>query len=267
MAMRVAQLGVSLAMLLACAGACAQQAPTGTTPPRRPAAATSQTTTKIGDSVQTEAPTLPQVPGQELDRAVAIVNGELILDSDVDQERRFQALLPYGESGREFTRERAVERLINRSLILQQARQQPDDSVADSDVTKDIADLRKTIPGCKVVDCQSDAEWKKFLQSKGFSEEGFFKLWKQRMQVLAFIQERFQLGIKITPEQVKSYYETKMLPVYAEKGVKAPPLEAISSRIQDVLLQQQVSGLLNDWLNSLRSQGSIVVLHPGEGAP
>jgi len=32
-------------------------------------------------------------------------------------------------------------------------------------------------------------------------------------------------------------------------------------------LQQRVSSLLNDWLKSLRAQGSVVVLHPGEGAP
>jgi len=44
-------------------------------------------------------------------------------------------------------------------------------------------------------------------------------------------------------------------------------MASISSRIQEVLLQQQVSSLLNDWLKSLRAQGSVVVLHPGEGAP
>jgi len=263
MTMRKAQLEVSLAMLLACAGACAQQQ-NGS----EPQPAKSQTQTKIGPSVQTVAPKLPTVQGgQQLDRVVAIVNGDLILDSDVDQERRFQDLLPYGESGKEFTREKAIERLINRTLILQQAKQQPEDDIADDDVTTDIGDLKKQIADCEKTDCESDAGWRKFLASQGFTEEEFFKLWKQRMEVLAFIEERFQVGIKITPEQVKAYYETTMLPVYAKKGVKAPPIESISTRIQELLLQMQVSGLLNDWLNSLRSQGSIVVLHPGEGAP
>jgi len=58
-----------------------------------------------------------------------------------------------------------------------------------------------------------------------------------------------------------------MLPLYAAQHVAAPPLESISSRIQEVLLQQQVSKLLDDWLKSLRAQGSVVVMHPGEGAP
>src|ERR1700761_978325 len=39
-------------------------------------------------------PTLPGMPaaqGEEVDRVVAIVNGQLILDSDVDRERRVSA--------------------------------------------------------------------------------------------------------------------------------------------------------------------------------
>jgi hypothetical protein len=58
-----------------------------------------------------------------------------------------------------------------------------------------------------------------------------------------------------------------MLPEYAKQGTKAPPIDTVSSRIQEVLLEQRVSGLLADWLNSLRAQGSIVVLHTGEEAP
>src|ERR1700750_75371 len=54
-----------------------------------------------------------------LDRVVAVVNGDVILESDVDEERRFEEIQPY-RSANNFTRERAIERLINRLLILQQ---------------------------------------------------------------------------------------------------------------------------------------------------
>src|SRR5581483_4746918 len=38
---------------------------------------------------------MPNVPGTELDRVVAIVNDDLILDSDVNEELRLQAFDPY----------------------------------------------------------------------------------------------------------------------------------------------------------------------------
>jgi hypothetical protein len=214
-----------------------------------------------------QLPAMPQEGGAEVDRVVAVVNGELILDSDVDQERRFAALLPYGEAGGEYTRDKAVERLINRKLILQQSRLQPDDAVTTEDAEQDLNKLRKEIPDCKQYHCESKAGWDKYLASEGFTEASLTALWQQRMEVLAFIERRFRMGVKITPEQIDAYYTKTLLPLYAAQHAKAPPVDAISQRIQEVLLQQQVSSLLSDWLLSLRAQGSVVLLHPGEEAP
>jgi hypothetical protein len=215
-------------------------------------------------------PKLPQMPvpaGAPVDTIVAIVNGELILDSDIDQERRFAALLPYGEASGTPTRARALERLINRDLILQQTRLQPLDSITEQDAAKDLDSLRKAIPTCKEFHCETKAGWDKFLASQGFTEATLTGLWQQRMVVLQFIEQRFRMGIKITDAEIKDYYTKDLLPQYAKLNAPPPPLTAISNRIQEILLQQQVSNLLKDWLQSLRAQGSVVILHPGEEAP
>ena len=217
--------------------------------------------------VPTALPRLPAVQGTSIDRVVAIVNGDLILDSDVDQERRFAGLLPYGEAAGPYSRGAALERLINRELILQQARLQPGEEITLAAAAKDLDSLRKTIPACKEYHCESQAGWDRFLTTEGFTEQSLTGLWRERMEVLAFIELRFRMGIKISQPEIQAYYEKTMLPQYAERHAKAPPVDAISSRIQEVLLQQQVSSLLRDWLNSLRAQGNVVVLHPGEQAP
>jgi hypothetical protein len=219
-------------------------------------------------------PVLPGMagsPGTELDRVVAIVNGELILDSDVDQDLRLDELEPYGASsegqGKGALRSRAIERLINRDLILQQAKLQPGYDIGDAAVTQELDGLRKNIPACKLEHCETQAGWDRLLAANGFTEAQLRERWRQRMEVLAFIEQRFRLGIKISPEEIEAYYTKTLLPQYAERHVAAPPVEAISDRIQEVLLQQRVSSLLNEWLQSLRAQGSIVLLHPGEDAP
>lgn len=212
-------------------------------------------------------PGMPAVQGTLVDRIVAIVNGELILDSDVDQERRFAALLPYGEASGAYDRDAAVARLINRELILQQSRLQPGDEISMAAAAKDLDVLRKSLPSCKEYHCETQAGWDRFLATEGFTEQSLTKLWRDRMEVLAFIELRFRMGVKITPKEIETYYEETMLPQYAAQHVAPPPVKAIASRIQEVLLQQQVSSLLSDWLESLRAQGSVVVLQPGEGAP
>jgi peptidyl-prolyl cis-trans isomerase SurA len=247
-------------------------APSAAVPPM-PAAAPSATQSEAPTAAaptKIVLPTLPRSPvvqGAEIDRVVAIVNNDLILDSDVDQERRFAALLPYGEASGPYTRDAAIERLINRELILQQARLQPGDEITLDAAEKDLNSLRSSIPQCKEYHCETTEGWDRFLATEGFTEKSLGNLWRQRMVVLAFIEQRFRMGVKISPEEIQTYYEKTMLPQYAAQHATAPPIDAISSRIQEVLLQKQVSSLLSDWLNSLRAQGNVVVLHPGEEAP
>jgi peptidyl-prolyl cis-trans isomerase SurA len=210
---------------------------------------------------------MPTPSGTQLDRVVAIVNGDLILDSDVDEERRLRSFEPYRNPGAAFDRAEAIERLINRDLILQQAKLQPEDQVSDADVKQQLDALRKAIPACAKYNCATQAGWEKFLADNGFSEAAFNKRWKQRMEVLQFIEDRFRMGIKITPADVRHYYTETLVPEYRKQDVVPPKLDEIAGRIQEVLLQDQISGLLSDWLKSLREQGSIAVLHAGEEAP
>jgi peptidyl-prolyl cis-trans isomerase SurA len=204
--------------------------------------------------------------GTTLDRLVAVVNGDTILESDVDEERRFEEIQPY-RAAADATREKIIERLVDRELILQQAKLEPEDAVSDKDLDAQLATLRKDIPACKQFKCETDDGWKNYLASHGFTREEFRARWRERMQLLKFIEIRFRNGIKISDDQITKYYEKSMLPEYAARKVTPPPLETIKKRIEEVLLQQQVGALLEDWLKSLKAQGSVRTIAPGEVAP
>jgi peptidyl-prolyl cis-trans isomerase SurA len=224
----------------------------GQVPPTQTGAATT------GDAVP--------AAGVELDRLVAVVNGDVILESDVDEERRFEEIQPY-RAAEDSTREKIIERLVDRALILQQAALQPEDAVSNQDLDAQMVTLRRDIPACKQYHCETDEGWKNFLASHGFTVEEFRLRWLQRMQLLKFIGLRFRNGISISDAQIKTYYEKTMLPVYAKRKVTAPKLDVVSKRIEEVLLQQEVGALLEDWLKSLRAQGSVRIMTPGEVAP
>jgi parvulin-like peptidyl-prolyl isomerase len=204
--------------------------------------------------------------GVVMDRLVAVVNGDVILESDIDEERRFEEVQPY-RAATTYTRERIIERLIDRRLILQQAALEPEDAIADKDLEAQIATLRKDIPACKQYHCETDEGWKKYLGDHGFTEEEFRARWKLRMELLKFIEVRFRNGIRITDAEIKTYYEKTMLPEYVKRNVTPPKLDKIQTRIEEVLLQQEVGALLQDWLKSLRAQGSVRIIVPGEVTP
>ena len=157
--------------------------------------------------------------------------------------------------------------MVDRDLILQQAALQPEDAVPDQDVDAQLATLRKDIPACKQYHCETEDGWKKFLGDHGFTEQEFRARWLQRMQLLKFIEVRFRNGVKIKDDEIRAYYEKTMLPEYSKRKVPPPPLDTVNRRIEEVLLQQEVSALLNDWLKSLRAQGSVRTVMPGEVAP
>lgn len=212
--------------------------------------------------------TLPgAAQGTVLDRVVAVVNGDLILESDVDEERRFEEIQPYRTADENASREHTIGRLIDRMLILQQAEIEPETAVSDKELDAQLATLRKDIPACKQYHCETDAGWAKYIGDHGFTVEEFRARWRQRMELLKFIEVRFRNGIQISDDDIKNYYEKTMLPEYAKRHVTPPKLETISPRIEEVLLQQQVGNLLNDWLKSLRAQGRVRIMRPGEVAP
>ena len=197
-----------------------------------------------------------------LDSVVAVVNHQVILASDLDLEMRIVHLLPAGNRG-DFTRQRAIERLTTRALIEQQIVQEDPQGldVSPKDLDEALTELRQSSPACKRRDCASPEGWTAYLATLGLTTGEVREYWQHRMAVLRFIELRFRSGIRITPEEIQKYYRETLLPQYA-RPEDAPPIERISPRIQEILLQQQVNELLSQWLKSLQDQGQVEILDP-----
>ena len=229
-------------------------------------AATSNATVSNATALDSMEPPIAPATGTLVDQVIGVVNGDLVLESDVEEERRFEAFEPFSSPGG-FSRERSIARLVDRTLILQQAKLQPEQLVTLAEAKKQLQSLRKDLPACKQYHCETDTGWEKFVHDQGFTMNELAERWQQRMEILRFIEMRFRAGIDITPEEIKAYYEKTMLPEYARVGASAPKLEVLSDRIQEVLLEQRVSSLLSDWLQSLKAQGNVRMMRPGEVEP
>jgi peptidyl-prolyl cis-trans isomerase SurA len=199
-----------------------------------------------------------------LDHVVALINGDVLLESDVDEELHFAALEPFQANTGDDTRQSAMSRLINRDLIVQQMKEQQQVSVniSDADVEKSLAELRGHLPACARYDCTTTNGWNSFLAENDLTNQEVEEHWKQRLAILQFIDQRFRSGIRISHESIDDYYAKSVVPAFEKQHEHAPPLNDVSARIQEVLLQQQVNGLLRDWLRSLRDEGSVQILDP-----
>lgn len=198
--------------------------------------------------------------GRELDSAVAVVNNQVILASDVDLEMRIYRLLPIGKAD-DYTPAKALERLTTRALIEQQIVQEDPHGleIPAKDLEDSLAELRQSLPPCRITDCRNSNVWSTYLATLGLTPARVEEYWRSRMAVLRFIEMRFRSGIQVSPEEIQSYYRETLVPKYLHRE-DAPPLASLSNRIQEILLQQKVNVLLNDWLKSLQDQGQVEIL-------
>jgi len=213
----------------------------------------------------------PDASGQAvvLDHVIGVINGDVLLESDVQSEMRFAALQPYSNPARETARMVAAERLVNRTLILQQM-DDPQQQLklpppTDEQVQARITELRKAIPECKRYKCETTEGWHDFLEVHGFTEQQVEDRWRQRLRILQFTEARFRSGIRVPRAEIEAYYRDDLLPQFAKEKVTPPPLETIESRIEEILLQQKVNVMLQDWVKSLRDQGNVLILDPSYG--
>jgi hypothetical protein len=212
----------------------------------------------------------PQSTGEKpivLDRVIALVNGDVLLESDAREEMRIAVLQPISVPPSQNTEVNAVQRLIRRALILQQMRAQQtiNYSVSDDEVKKSLAELRAQIPVCRQIGCSTEEGWQAFLKAAGLTEADAERRWKQRLEILKFINIRFGAGIRISRQDIQKYYQATVVPAFEKLKEKPPTLESVTPRIQEILLQQQVNAMLRDWLQSLRDQGTVQILDPRYG--
>ena len=226
------------------------------------------TATKANDDAKAAARNAnapaPEGAPRVLDSVVAIVNGDVLLESDVEQEQRLEGLQlqPAGEN----TLVNAAQHLVTRTLIEQRMKAQGDPTKAsDEQVTKTIADLRKQLPGCAPAHCETEAGWQKFLAARGLSAEEVNQSWRERLTILAYVDERFRAGIRVSHADIENYYQQQLVPQFTAKHQTAPPLKQLQTRIQEVLLQEQVTKQMDDWEQTLRQEGSVQILVPAYG--
>ena len=198
-----------------------------------------------------------------LDRVIAVVNRQVVLQSDLEDEIQLSVLDPTASAAAKDTRQQALDRLISRTLIQQQIQQEniPAAEPSPSQIATRMKEIRTDLPACVRANCSSDAGWNAFLAKHELSPARVEAYLRNRLEILSFIELRFRQGIRITPEEIESYYRETLVPQYPS-GQSPPPLQQVSARIEEILLQERVNSLFDTWLANLRTQGQIQVLDP-----
>ncbi len=204
-----------------------------------------------------------------VDRMVAVVNKQVILESELDQAWRVELLvqgkpLP-GEKPGPQEAQALLDRLIDRSLLEQQIAQSSPESLdpKPEEVAQRVQEVRRQYPAAA-----SDDDWNAVLKSYGLEQQDVERHFISEFRVLRFIDLRFRGLVRVDKSEISTYYLETLLPQLHRQGSPVPPLVEVSGKIENVLVEQHMDEMLNDWLQTLRTQAHIEKLEPfGEAAP
>jgi hypothetical protein len=202
---------------------------------------------------------LPARAGDVLDRIVATVNRQIILQSEWQDAIRCEAFV----GGRSLDqvqaadRKAALDRLIDQELLREQMRSSGFPHASSEEVAKRMQEIRKQYAGA-----ESEAGWQAALVRYGLTENELKQRLALQVDLLRLVDARLRPNVVIDSKSIESYYNRELLPQLQQSGAGQVPLAEVTPKIKELLTQQKMNQLLVAWLQDLRS-GSQIRMEPG----
>ena len=199
--------------------------------------------------------TPPVRAGEVLDRMVATVNGHAILQSDWNDEVRYECFM----SGRPMAdlttedRRAAFERLIDQELLREQMGSTDFKPAGSEEIAKQMEELKK-----KYAQEHAGQTWDTALLSYGTTDAQIADHVALELNALRLVDSRLRPSIQVDNAAIENYYKTELLPKVDAR--QRPSLQEATPTIRELLVEQQMNQALSSWLESMRSQAQIRML-------
>jgi hypothetical protein len=190
------------------------------------------------------APPAPAADPTLRDRIVAVVDGDPILQSDLERAQALGTAAPPAGSSERDARRRVLDGLIEERLRIHEVERYGVEQVPVEMIAKQVETIRARFP--------SDEAFRKRLQSLGMTMEGLQQLVAQQLQVLVYVDELLGARVFVGLEEIEAYYQRTLVPQLREKGQPVPPLDDVREQIREVLRQQRLNEELQRWTTDLR---------------
>jgi hypothetical protein len=206
---------------------------------------------------------LAPVRAEVVDRMVAVVNKQIILQSELDQATRVEFLLQGRPLDQLTDAEmgKVLERLIDQDLLQQQIAQAAMRDPTPEEMAAHLSEVRSQIPGA-----EAQEKWRAMLAAYGVTEQDVERQLLSQVKVLRFIDLRFRGLVSVDKTAIAAYYQEKLVPELRKQGAPNPPLNEVSEKIEKIVIEQRIDELLNDWLQTLRSQAHIEKMNGADAA-
>lgn len=190
-------------------------------------------------------------PEAELvDRILAVVDEDPILDSDLDQAIGIGLIAPEeGEAENDYRR-RVLDLLIDQKVRFHEIDLFGFSEIPVAEVDRQFDQVREQFA--------SDEAFAARLEEVGLDEQGLRQILARQMMVLIYVEERLGARVFVGLEEIQQYYHEVLVPELEENGQPVPPQQEVREEIRAVLREMLLNEEIERWTEQLRQEADIV---------
>jgi hypothetical protein len=188
-------------------------------------------------------PASGHVRAQEVvDRIVARVETEIILQSDVRQLSRYQAFL----DGKSQSDSDILNRLIDQWIVRSEAGVARFPQPSEEDVNRSIERLKRSF--------SSPEEFQMRQKLSGITDDEIRRFVRAQLYLSNYLDSRFRPSIQIDEKAIEEFYRSRVVPRAESRNQTPPTLENARDFIQEALVQRAINEQADRWLKESRSR-------------
>ncbi len=183
-----------------------------------------------------------------VERIAAIVNNRVITLSTLNaatELRKADIQIEDDISDEDIIREKVLQELIDRSLIINEAEKFGMAKIPDAEIAEALEEIKKAYP--------TEVEFEKALSGWGMNTEDLRLYIKEQIISLKFIDQRIRFFVKISDEDIAKFY------IENKPGFENKSLEDVKAEIDAYLTEEEVTKQLEEYIKKLRAKAEIRV--------
>jgi len=189
-----------------------------------------------------------------VDRVVARVEEEIILQSDIEQLARYQLLV----DGKSESEAQILDRLIDQWIVRKEAEASRFPAATEIDSEREMRRLERSFANKEDFAVQR--------QKAGLSEAELLQIVTAQAYLSNYLDSRFRPSVQIDEKAIDDFYNQALIPKAKARGQEPPSLEAARDLIQEILVQRGINEQADKWLKESRGRLSITKLVNEGGA-
>jgi hypothetical protein len=186
-------------------------------------------------------------PPETVDRIVARVEGDILLLSEARELAAYQQLV----DGRSQTEEKLIGALIEQWVVYSEAQEARFPAPPAADIDAELARIRGRFP--------SPQAFQDRMAAAGLTPQGLRRIVERQFYLDRYLDYKFRPAVQTDDEAIAKYYQDELTPALRAQGQTPPPLEEVSDRIREVLIQRDISERANSWFEETKSRLQIEI--------